>query len=247
MDRLIYTSLTAMRGAMARQTATAHNLANVNTPGFRADIAEAQALWIKGSTVTTRTMASEEVVAADMEAGVVMPTGRELDIALGGDALLGVQAEDGEEAYTRRGDLQLSASGLLTTGDGHPVLGQQGPISLPASDSIQIDPQGRVLVVPRGGDASQPQEVDQLKLVSPTGSDTVKGLDGLFRVKGGGALPPDPDARVTSGHLEGSNVSATEALVEMIEASRAWDTQLKLVNDARDLDVSSTDLMRLPE
>ncbi len=247
MDRLIYTSLTAMRGAMARQTATAHNLANVNTPGFRADIAEAQALWIKGGTASTRAMASEEVVAADMQAGTVMPTGRELDIALSGDALLTVQAADGEEAYTRRGDLQVSASGLLTTGDGHPVLGAQGPISVPLADSIQIDLEGRVLVVPRGGDASQPQEIDQLKLVSPAGSDTAKGLDGLFRVKGGGTLPSDPDARTTSGHLEGSNVSATEALVEMIEASRAWDAQLKLVNDARELDVSSADLMRLPE
>jgi flagellar basal-body rod protein FlgF len=247
MDRLIYTSLTAMRGAMARQTATAHNLANVNTPGFRADVAEAQALWVKGGTASTRAMASEEVVAADMEAGAVMPTGRDLDIALSGDALLTVQAADGDEAYTRRGDLQVSASGLLTTGDGHPVLGQQGPISVPLADSIQIDPEGRILVVPRGGDASQPQEVDRLKLVSPAGSVTAKGLDGLFRVKGGGTLPSDPDARATSGHLEGSNVSATEALVEMIEASRAWDAQLKLVNDARELDVSTADLMRLPE
>ncbi len=247
MDRLIYTSLTAMRGAMARQTATAHNLANVNTPGFRADVAEAQALWVKGGTASTRAMASEEVVAADMEAGAVLPTGRDLDIALSGDALLTVQAADGDEAYTRRGDLQVSASGLLTTGDSYPVLGAQGPISVPLADSIQIDPEGRVLVVPRGGDASQPQEVDRLKLVSPAGSVTAKGVDGLFRVKGGGTLPSDPDARATNGHLEGSNVSATEALVEMIEASRAWDAQLKLVNDARELDVSTADLMRLPE
>ena len=60
MDRLIYTSLTAMRGSMARQTAIANNLANAQTPGFRADMAEAQSLWLKGEGFDTRAVASEE-------------------------------------------------------------------------------------------------------------------------------------------------------------------------------------------
>src|SRR5205823_2408786 len=120
-----------------------------------------------------------------MKAGSVTPTGRELDVALAGDSLLAVQSADGEEAYTRRGDLQLSLSGLLTTGDGHPVLGQGGPVTIPPADSIRIDQDGRILVVPAGGDPAQPQEVDRLKLASPSGNAIAKGLDGLFRVKGG--------------------------------------------------------------
>jgi flagellar basal-body rod protein FlgF len=245
MDRLIYTSLTAMRGSMARQTAVANNLANAQTPGFRADIAEAQSVWLNGPNLDTRVMASEEVVNADMRAGTITTTGRDLDIALSGDGLLGVQSADGEEAYTRRGDLQLADSGLLTTSDGHPVLGTQGPVTVPPADSISIDADGRIWIVPQGADPAQPQEVDRLKLVSPTGSDIAKGLDGLFRVKGGGALPSDPDAKVTTRSLEGSNVSATQALVDMIEASRSWDTQLKLIGDARDLDAAGAELMKL--
>jgi flagellar basal-body rod protein FlgF len=93
MDRLIYTSLTAMRSAMARQTATAHNLANANTPGFRADLAEAQSLWLDGQQLDTRAFSSEEVQAADMTAGTVTSTGRDLDIAMSGDSMLAVQAE----------------------------------------------------------------------------------------------------------------------------------------------------------
>jgi flagellar basal-body rod protein FlgF len=247
MDRLIYTSLTAMRGAMARQTAIANNLANANTPGFRADLADAQSLWLGGQKLNTRAFASEEVLAADMASGTVTSTGRDLDIAMTGDSMLAVQAENGEIGYTRRGDLMLSASGLLTTGDGRPVQGSQGPISLPPSDNIKIDDQGRIWIVPQGGDATQPQETDRLQLVSPAGSDVVKGTDGLFRVRGGGVLPDDPDARVTTRSLESSNVSATEALVEMIEASRSWDTQLKLLGDARDLDAATADLMSLPQ
>lgn len=247
MDRLIYTGLTAMRGSMARQTAIANNLANAQTPGFRADIAEAQTVWLKGGGLQARAMASEEVIAADMRSGTVAQTGRDLDVAVNGDALLVVQSEEGEEAYTRRGDLQLNDAGLLTTGDGRPVQGTQGPITLPPFDSVSIDEKGRIAIVPRGGDPTQPQQVDQLRLVSPKGSNTVKGLDGLFRVRDGGTLPDDPDAKLITKSLEGSNVSATEALVSMIEASKSWDNQLKLLSDAREMDTATADLMRLPQ
>ena len=246
MDRLIYTSLTAMRGSMSRQTAIANNLANAQTPGFRADIANAQSLWLEGSGLDARAMASEEVLGADMRAGTVTQTGRDLDIAMQGDALLVVQAKDGEEAYTRRGDLQVSPSGLLTTGDGNPVQGTQGPVTIPPADAINIDQEGRVWVVPQGGDPENPQEVDRLRLAGPAGSEIVKGLDGLFRVKGGGILPDDPEARLLTRSIEGSNVTATSALVEMIEASRSWDTQLKMISDVRDMDSATANLMQLP-
>ncbi len=246
MDRLIYTSLTAMRGSMSRQTAIANNLANAQTPGFRADIANAQSLWLDGSGLDARAMASEEVLGADMRAGTVTQTGRDLDIAMQGDALLVVQAKDGEEAYTRRGDLQVSPSGLLTTGDGNPVQGTQGPVTIPPADAINIDQEGRVWVVPQGGDPENPQEVDRLRLATPAGSEIVKGLDGLFRVKGGGILPDDPEARLLTRSIEGSNVTATSALVEMIEASRSWDTQLKMISDVRDMDSATANLMQLP-
>jgi flagellar basal-body rod protein FlgF len=247
MDRLIYSSLTAMRSAQAKQTATANNLANAQTPGFRADLSEAQALWVKGAAYNARAMSSQEVLSADMKAGTVISTGRDLDIALNGDAMLAIQADNGDEAYTRRGDLVQNETGLLTTGDGRPVLGLQGPITLPPADSISVDSEGRIMIVPRGGDASQPQEADRLRLVSPAGSDIAKGLDGLFRVKDGGSLPGDPDARIITRSLEGSNVSSTLALVDMIEASRSWDTQLKLISDAREMDTSTADLMRLDQ
>lgn len=246
MDRLVHTSLSALRGAMARQASTANNLANVNTVGFRGEMAAARALWLKGDTFGSRAVASEEVTGADMRAGTITQTGRALDVAIEGDAFLTVQAPNGDEAYTRRGDLQLSETGLLTTGEGNPVLGEQGPVTIPPADSVKIEGDGSVWLVPLGGDPNQPQQVDRLKLATPVGSDVVKGLDGLFRVRGGGALPGDPAGRLVSGSLEGSNVQATKALVDMIEASRAWDMQLKLINTARDLDGAGADLMSLP-
>lgn len=246
MDRLLHTSLSAMRGAMHRQAANANNLANANTPGFRAELSSASALWLNGPGFEARAHSSEEVVSADMHEGAVTETGRPLDVALKGEALLAVQAENGEEAYTRRGDLQLTDSGLVTTGDGRPVLGEGGPLTLPPADKIMIDATGAVWIVPPGGDANAPQQVDRLKLVSPTGSRIAKGMDGLFRVRDGGALPSDPDAKVVSGSIEESNVNPTQALIDMIEQSRSWENQIKLMTTARELDTDSADLMRLP-
>lgn len=248
MDRLIHTSLSALRGSMQRQAATANNLANANTVGFRAELSAAQSLWLRGggAGLDIRAFASQGVLAADMKGGTVNQTGRALDIAMEGDALLAVQASNGEEAYTRRGDLDISDTGLLTNGDGTPVLGEQGPVTLPPFDSVKIDRDGAIWVVPPGGEAANPQLVDRLKLVSPVGSDIAKGLDGLFRVKGGGALPSDPIAKLIPESLEGSNVEPTRALVDMIEASRSWDTHIKLMTTARDLDDATADLMRMP-
>ena len=247
MDRLIYSSLAAMRGAMARQATIANNLANVNTVGFRGEFTSAEAEWLRGSGLNGRATMSQDVTGANMTPGAVQSTGRDLDVALNGDALLTVQAADGSEAYTRRGDLQLSDSGLLTTGDGMPLLGASGPITLPPADSVSIGKDGQIWIVPQGGDPKSPQAVDTLKLVSAQGSTIKKGLDGLFHVDGGGALPSDPDATLTSKSIEGSNVNASATLVDMIDASRSWEAQIKMLTTAQDLDKSAAQLMQLPE
>jgi flagellar basal-body rod protein FlgF len=229
MDRLIHTGLSALKAAMARQTVTANNLANASTTGFRTEMTSVRPLWLNGPGLPDRAFASEEVVAADMKAAPTMPTGKPLDIAVDGEALLTVQAPDGDEAYTRRGDLMVASSGLLTTGDGHPVIGEGGPVTIPPADDIRIDKDCTIWIVPPGGDPAAPQK-----------------LDGLFRVKGGGILPGDPTASVKPGALEGSNVNTSEALVAMIDASRKWDTQIKLLATARELDTDTASLMRLP-
>jgi flagellar basal-body rod protein FlgF len=246
MDRLARTALTGLRAAMSRQAVTANNLANANTIGFRAEMSAAQTLWMNAQGAIPSAQAAGGVIGADMSAGTINQTGRDLDIAMQGDALLAVQAEDGSESYTRRGDLQVSASGLVTTGDGRPVLGEGGPLTLPPADSVRIADDGVVWIVPAGGDPSQPQQIDRLKLVTPAGSRVRKGVDGLFRVENGGALPSDPAARLTPRALESSNVQVSQALIDMIDASRAWDQQINLVAAAREIDTSAADLMRLP-
>ncbi len=249
MDKLVYTAATGLRAHMAAQAAIANNMANASTTGFRADRVVFDRLELKGggASLEVRSPTSEEVTDADRTAGAIQQTGRPLDIAVtGGDAWLAVQAADGSEAYTRRGDLQVSPSGVLETGDGFIVMGQGGPITMPPAQSVSIAADGTISIVAPGGDPKAPQQVDRLKLASTRGSDTVKGLDNLLRVRGGGALPADMDATVTAGALESSNVNMTQALVDMIENGRAYEVQANLLKEARTMDESSASLMRLP-
>ena len=246
MDKLVYTAATGLRAHMAAQAAIANNMANASTTGFRADRVVFDRLELKGGALEARAPTSEEVTDADRRAGAVVQTGHPLDVAMGGEAWLAVQASDGSEAYTRRGDLEVAPSGVLQTGDGFPVMGQGGPVTLPPYQSLSIAADGTISIVPMGGDANAPQQIDRLKLASTRGTDTVKGLDNLLRVRGGGALPVDMDAKVQAGALEGSNVNMTEALVDMIENQRSYEVQANLMKEARTMDESSASLMRLP-
>jgi len=247
MDRLIYTAASGLKARMAAQAVIANNMANASTIGFRAERVDFDALLLKGDGFDSRQPTSEEVKDFDRSAGAIVSTGRNLDIAIPGDQWMAVQAADGSEAYSRRGDLDVSASGVLETGDGFPVMGSGGtPITVPPASSITIAADGTLSIVPVGGDAQNPQVIDRIKFVSPKGSDTVKGLDNLVRVKGGGVLPTDEDATCMSGMLEQSNVNMTQALVDMIENQRGYEVQANLIKSAKDMDESGASVMRMP-
>jgi len=246
MDRLVYTALSGLKGQMDAQATIANNIANASTIGFRADRVNFERLMIKGEGHDSRLPSAETVVDMDRRAGTVVQTGRGLDIAITGDNWLAVQAADGSEAYTRRGDLRIAPSGVLETGDGFPVMGSGGPITVPPHDKIMIADDGSISIVPPGADPAQPpQVIDQLKMVSDQGSKTVKGLDNLLHVRGGGALPADLDARVQTGALEQSNVNLTQSLVDMIENQRSYEVQANLLREAKTMDESSASLMRV--
>jgi flagellar basal-body rod protein FlgF len=246
MDRLVYTALTGLRSQMAAQGTIANNIANASTIGYRADRVSFDRMVLEGSPLNSRQLAAGEVNDFDRRAGTIFQTGRPLDVASTGDAWIAVQAVDGSEAYTRRGDLSVAPSGVLETGDGFPVMGSGGPITVPPHQSIAIAGDGTVSIVPLGGDPTQPQVIDRIRLASPQGSETVKGLDNLLHVKGGGILPPDLNATVQSGALEQSNVNLTEALVDMIENQRSYEVQANLLKEAKQMDEGAASLMRLP-
>lgn len=251
MDRLIYTAMTAMNAAMDRQRVVANNLANASTPGFRQEIFAVTPATLKDGSLEARAMARGNVRGADMTAARVVPTGNPLDVALEGDALLAFQAPDRQgEVYSRRGDLKVSASGVIENGEGLAVLGEGGaPISVPPGFSIAIAEDGTILARDPATPNGPAEPLDKLRLVNPQGSRLAKGIDGFLKVPGAngqtGVLPPDQAARLASGALEMSNVETADTLVQMIEAQRAFEQRAKIIATAGTLDEASSGLMAL--
>ena len=105
MDRLIYLAMGGAKATLQRQDVLANNLANASTNGFRAEMQAFRAVPVRGDGASTRVYALESTVGYDPQAGVVQATGRNLDVAMQGNAWLAVQSLDGTEAYTRAGAL----------------------------------------------------------------------------------------------------------------------------------------------
>jgi len=239
MDRMIYLSMSGAKAALQRQDVLANNLANVSTNGFRAELAAFRAVPVRGDGASTRVYALETTPGYNPESGAVAATGRNLDVAMTGDSWLAVQSLDGTEAYTRAGSLDVNAEGLLVTRAGLPVVGDGGPITVPANSEVQIAQDGTISA--RAGNA-KPQTIGKLKLVTPE-SPMTRGTDGLFRAADGSDFPADPKARVQDGALEGSNVSPVETMVSMIAAARQFEHQMKMLSNAEKQDQTASKLL----
>jgi flagellar basal-body rod protein FlgF len=238
MDRSLYVGMTGAAQILQAQAVLAQNLANVSTPGFRADLHAMSAVPIAGPGFPTRINAVANTSGFSTETGSVSQTGAPLDVAVVGSGWLAVQAKDGTEAYTRAGDLHLTQDGMLVTASGLPVLDDNGPITIPPADSIAIGSDGTVTIVPQGAGAKGASAVARLKLVNPPEAQLVKGLDGLIRTTTGTPALADAAVQVQDGALESSNVNAPRALVQMIELARLFDMQTRLMSST-DQDAAS--------
>lgn len=239
MDRMIYLSMMGAKTNMQQQEVLSHNLANVSTTGFRAELQAVRAVPVRGDGASTRVYSLETTVGYDDTAGPVQFTGRPLDVAVQGRSWLSVQSLDGTEAYTRSGALQIGPDGTLMTANGLPVIGDGGPIAIPANTQPSIAGDGTVSVKQPNGTI---QAVGRLKLVTPEAK-LVRGEDGLFRGADGADLPADATARVQDGALEGSNVNPIETMVAMIAAARQYETQIKLMQTAETKERTAAQLL----
>ena len=238
MDRVIYLAMAGAKANMQRQDVLAHNLANASTTGFRAEMTAFRAVPVLGDGASTRVFAIESTPGYNAEPGPVAATGRNLDVAMKGDAWLAVQGRDGTEAYTRNGALDVNVEGLLVTRTGQTVMGEGGPINVPANAQVLIGADGTVSASVGNG---RPQGVGRLKLVTPEAA-LQRGEDGLFRAANG-ELPADATARLQSEALEGSNVSPVESMVAMISAARQFEQQMKMLQTSQEREQAASRLL----
>jgi flagellar basal-body rod protein FlgF len=247
MDRLIYTAMTGASQTLNRQAAVAHNLANVNSSGYRAEEHRLRAVQVHSNAqqkgLATRAFAADASTHTDYSSGPIVVTGRPLDMAVLGAGWLAVQGPDGSEAYTRNGSFEVNVNGIVQTRNGLPVQGDGGPIAIPPDVRISVGVDGTISVLPESGAQNTVSVVGRVKLVNPPEADLVRGEDGLFRLRDRSLAPADESVKVAAGSLEGSNVNPAEQMVTMISLARQFEMQMKMVSMADANDKSATQLL----
>ena len=254
MDKLLYVSMSGAKQNLIGVSMNGNNLANARTVGFRSDFEQQRSMQAFGEGHPTRVFAMEERPGSKMENGSISTTGRDLDIAVTGHGWLAVQDSQGEEAYTREGNLQINQDGVLTTAKGTPILGEGGPIIIPLPiEKIEIASDGTITVRPQGAPANFLEVVDRIKLIEPPSDDALtKGNDGLFRSKESvlsnelcGFCEASPNVRIVNGALEMSNVNPVDEMVQMISHQRQYELQVKMMTKAEEIDKSQEQLLRI--
>ena len=251
MDRLVFTSNATIKEQATARQVLVNELANVSTVGFKSSYDVAlQSIKVEGPGFDSRYQA--QAVARDLirlEPGPIMATGRPMDMALADKAVLAVQAPNGDLAFTRRGDLKVNAQGQLENGSGHLVLGEGGPIAVPPGMMVSINTDGSVYAKdPAQAGAAPSVFIDQLRLRDATDVKLGRRQDGLFKLDGqadGADIPAGNNPpRVIPQALEGSNVSAIEAMTRLIDQSRSFETQIRIIKETKALDESGSSMMK---
>jgi flagellar basal-body rod protein FlgF len=247
MDNFVYVAASGARETMLAQANNANNLANASTTGFRNDLLMARSALVvdPSRNMTTRIFGMMETSGIDFSEGTINTTGRELDVAVNGQGWIAVLASDGSEAYSRRGDLRVDQFGQLVDGAGSQIMGKSGPIALPPFSQLEVGADGTISIVAVGETPNTLSEIDRIKLVNPGREMLVKNEDGTIRTREGEEIDADPAVSLLSGSLESSNVNTVESMVRMIELSRQFESHIKMMKTAEELNQSSVQLMSM--
>ena len=261
MDRMSQTALNSMKMLMENQIATAHNLANLNTPGFRQDvITDFSSIYMnRENGLEPRIVTAREVGKFSVEQGSLDSTQNPMDVAINNNGYFIIQPKNGgNPALSRRGDFQVNENGELLDGAGNQVLdaGLQ-PIIIPAFRDINISSQGEILIDALGAEPGElPVNIGEIgTLVPEEGAKLKKTLDGHIRyetiVNEEGIeeiipIEPNQQAKLMSGFLEKSNVNAIEEMVNTIDQMRKFEMHVKMIQMTEELDAAGTSMMRMP-
>ena len=252
MDRLAFNAAAAINEMRVGRQMTTNELANVATPGFKRSFESAMlTLKVQGAGFESRlqpqSFASDNI---NMKPGVIVKTGRDLDVAMDEQTVMGVTSTNGELAFTRRGDLKLNGKGVLEIGTGALVRGQNGgPITIPPGFFVKISKDGSVFATnPAQAGVAAPVLIDKILLRDASQVALERREDSLYKIVG---KPVGEDIPVTGRlatlspeTLEGSNVNAMEVMVKLMDQSRSFEMQVNVIKQNKDVDESGGTMMR---
>ncbi len=242
MDRVIYLAMTGAKQVAEQQATTSHNLSNLNTTGFRAQLDSFKAVPVQGPSLPTRAYVLDATTGNDFSQGPMQETGRALDVAVRGTGWLVLQQADGSEVYTRDGRLKLNENGVLTGAQELAVAGETGPITAPPDARLAIAADGTVSALDVQGKALA---LGRIRRVDPPAQDLLRADDGLFRTRSGEPAAPSISAQLQAGALEGSNVNAIDAMVSLIRQARSFELEMSVLKNAENNDTKAAQILQM--
>lgn len=244
MENLALVGLSRQVALSRELDVVANNIANLNTPGYKAD----SSLFTEFLPPNARTTQTSGKVSFVQDAGVWRDlsqggfdrTGNPLDLAIDGEGFFVVQTPRGER-YTRNGSLQISATGQLVTNDGDPVLGDAGPIKFQRTDrQVEISRDGLVTV--REGSSNTNSTRGRLRLVTFESARQLQKEGGSLLSAIDDAAPQNTKAAgLVQGSLEKSNVRGVIEMSRMIEITRSYTQIGALMQQQGDLGQQAID------
>lgn len=243
----LYIGATGMRSGQLQIDTIAHNLANLNTVGFRRGVAAFSEISAALSSTGDATTVPQAVRNALRGAGVstqitlssvggeLRQTNEALDVAIQGAGFFEVIRADGTPAYTRAGKLHVNQDGLLAVADGSALSSR---IEIPTdSREVRIAADGRVSVLT--GDSADAVEVGQIELATFSNAAALQAAGGGLYISGddaGAAQVGTPGelgvGTLRQGFVEASNVQMADELVSMMLAQRAFELNARVVQAA---------------
>ena len=271
MVRSLWTAATGMIAQQNNVDTISNNLANVNTTGYKTEVAEFKSLLYQNiQTKTTSANGDEKPIGAQVGLGVrnssitsIFTQGNFLEsssdtaFAINGEGFFAVRGEDGETYYTRNGDFTWSLSGTgiaLSTSDGLPVLDSTGKaITLSSkytASKISVTSDGKICY-PDASNNPQPigVTIGTYQFNNPEGLEKQSGSLYSVTAASGVVLNEATNRNVTKseirqGYLEGSNVEIVDEMVNLIVAQRAYEMNSKAITASDEMMQQANSLKR---
>jgi flagellar basal-body rod protein FlgG len=262
MIRAMRTAATGMKSQQLNVDNIAHNLANVNTPGFKKARVEFQDLFYQRTKVAGTPTARGQDSPASLEIGYgtnpvatqrmfsqgeLVQSSNPFDLAIKGDGFFRILLPQGGDAYTRDGTFRISGEGRMMTADGYLL---EPEITIPEnSTAVTVSEDGVVAALT--GDSTTPEVVGQIELVrfvNPAGLQAM-GQNLYVETPASGTAAPgmpgtDGVGRLVQGYLEVSNVDIVEEMIALIAAQRAYEINSKAIRTSEDMMSMANNLSR---
>ena len=251
MDRMIHLALNSLKTLRVDQRINAQNLANLQVPGFKKDmpVTRASGFITALDQYNSRVFVTQDdkLRFSDSE-GFVERTEENMDFAIRGEGYFYIQPKGGlGPALSRRGDFNIRPDGSFQDGAGNQILDNNlQPLILPQARRLVVMDGGKIVVEPLNSPEGTQVEAGIIASTLAEDADLVKDADGHIRSVSGELPVPDQRAKIVQGSLEKSNVDMLENLLKNIEGQRTFELNVKFINNAKELDEATTQIMRLP-